>query len=241
MGGEHSEVFNAPCRNLFFNKLLSRATSQHRRHTFVEFPLHHRYQSSVVGCQRWIPLLVARAGYAAELGLGLKSSIDYSDYSLEHMKKNHGERPWTGSIYRRECPEDAPLIPPDSSGNCIQATVDPPVQFPTSLAVDQAGQFSPRNITREAYTNRICRAICQANSSKILGCNGHTKKTLYDDLASESHRLTNLYFSPRWRKIKSWRSPNGPSTDSLAGLPSSSAHTSFLRYDHSYLMPVLQC
>ncbi len=42
--------------------------------------------------------VVARTGYAAELGLGLRTSIDYSDYSLEHIKKNHGERPWTGYI-----------------------------------------------------------------------------------------------------------------------------------------------
>ena len=37
------------------------------------------------------------------------------------MERGHGP-----AIYRRECPENVPLIPPDSSGNCIQATVDPP-------------------------------------------------------------------------------------------------------------------
>ncbi len=52
------------------------------------------------------------------------------------MERGHGP-----AIYRRECPEDVPLIPPDSSGNCIQATMDPPVQFPTPLAEDQAGQL----------------------------------------------------------------------------------------------------
>ncbi len=33
-----------------------------------------------------------------KLGLGLRISIDYSDYSLEHIKENHGERPWIGYV-----------------------------------------------------------------------------------------------------------------------------------------------
>ncbi len=62
------------------------------------------------------------------------------------MERGHGP-----AIYRRECPEDVPLIPPDSSGNCIQATVDPSVQFPTPLAEDQAGQL-PLHATILAFS-----------------------------------------------------------------------------------------
>ena len=45
----------------------------------------------------------------------------------------------------RKCSEDCPLIPSDSSGDPIVATVDPPVLFPTSLAENQAGQLPPNN------------------------------------------------------------------------------------------------
>ena len=43
-------------------------------------------------------------------GLGLRIPIDYSDYSLEHLKKNHGEKQWTGYISTRvpgRCPPDS--------------------------------------------------------------------------------------------------------------------------------------
>ena len=60
------------------------------------------------------------------------------------MEKGHGP-----AIYRRECPEDVPLIPPDSSGNCIQATTDQAGQLPlhataSALApTSHAGWTSP--------------------------------------------------------------------------------------------------
>ena len=76
-----------------------------------------------------------RLRYAVEkLGLGLERPSDYSNYSLEHIKKNHG------GGHR---PEVCPLIPSD--GDPILASVDPPVQFPTSLVKNQADQLPSNN------------------------------------------------------------------------------------------------
>ncbi len=54
---------------------------------------------------------VARTGYAAELGLGLRTSIDYSDYSLEYNIV-HEEKPWREAMDRLYIDESARKMSP---------------------------------------------------------------------------------------------------------------------------------
>ena len=56
----------------------------------------------------------------------------------------------------RKCSEGCPLIPSDSSGYLIVATVDPLVLFSTSLVENQAGQL-PSNNTPSSFVCLILR------------------------------------------------------------------------------------
>ena len=56
-------------------------------------------QEPVLSLQQGYVLQLTRTGYAKEkLGLGQKTSFDYSNYSLKHMKEKLWRRPWTGYI-----------------------------------------------------------------------------------------------------------------------------------------------